>query len=284
MATENDPKTVDPDWTPPGVEDVKQAAPVAPESEDPVEALKKQLEEERLARIAAERRADQHAKTAYDAELEKADNQLHLVNTAIARVKEQSDQLEAAYEQAINAGDGRAAAQLQREMAANEAKLLQLENGKAAMESAPKPSAPAPANPVEALAAQLTPRSAAWVRAHPEYATDPQKYQGMIGAHNAATSRGIAPDTDEYFEVVELALGIRSAPRRIVEDDADAMSTAAKPVRDTAPPAAPPSRGGSNGRAIRLSAEEIEMAEMSGMSPEDYARNKEALRKEGRLH
>jgi phage I-like protein len=35
---------------------------------------------------------------------------------------------------------------------------------------------------------------------------------------------------------------------------------------------------------VRLSAEEREMATMMGMTPEDYARNKVALKREGKLH
>ena len=72
-----------------------------------------------------------------------------------------------------------------REMAANEAKALQLENGKQSLKETPR-SAPRPLDPVEAFATQLSPRSAAWVRAHPEYATNPKLTQKMIAAHNMA--------------------------------------------------------------------------------------------------
>jgi phage I-like protein len=66
------------------------------------------------------------------------------------------------------------------------------------------------------------------------------------------------------------------------------MSTASTPTqRRSAPPAAPVSRSGngSGGKpnTYRMTPEEREIAQMMGMSPEDYARNKIALRKEGKL-
>ena len=55
-----------------------------------------------------------------------------------------------------------------------------------------------------------------------------------------------------------------------------------------APAAAPVSRSGTASgtrpNVVRLSSEEREMASMMGMSPEDYARNKIALKREGKLH
>ena len=97
-------------------------------------------------------------------------------------------------------------------------------------------------------------------------------------------ARGIAPDSDEYFAVVESALGIaKPAPKEAATEDGVLSAAAAKPERDTAPPAAPVSRGGPSSRSVRLSAEEIEMAEMSGVTAEEYARNKAALQKEGRM-
>ncbi len=281
MTEKTEDKLVDPNWKPPIEGDE------APKGPDPVEELKAQLENERAARAEAERRANEEAQRAHKATVDKVDNELQMVLTAIDRVKESSDQLEAAYGQALAAQDFTAAARIQREMSSNEAKLLQLENGKAAMEARPKPQAPQPirpTNPVEALASQLTPRSASWVRAHPEYATDSRLYQKMLAAHNLAVADGISPDTDDYFRSVEGTLGIG---RRASVDDSqeDATSAAARPVRETAPPAAPPSRGnGSTSRTARLSAEEAEIAELSGMTPEEYARNREALKKEGRYH
>jgi phage I-like protein len=67
------------------------------------------------------------------------------------------------------------------------------------------------------------------------------------------------------------------------------MSTAASSTqRRSSPPAAPVSRSnntsGTRPNVVRLTAAEREMADNMGMKPEEYAKNKLALQKEGKLH
>ena len=166
---------------------------------------------------------------------------------------------------------------------------MQLEQGKTALENAPKsnPAAVAPiSDPVEALASQLSPRSAAWVRSNPQYARDSRLYAKMIAAHNLIVADGISPDTDEYFEAVESILTPRRTPSAQAADDP--MSAAAKPVeRRSAPASAPVSRTGTPGsrpNVVRLTAAEREMASMMGMTDQEYAKNKLALQREGKLN
>jgi len=279
----------------PAAEDVViEKAEDKPEpAKDPVDDaladLKRQLEAERNSRAEAERRAAQAAQESHQARNEAQDTNLHLVVNAIETVKQNNAILKANLRDAMAAQDFDTAADIQAEMSSNAAKLLQLEQGKQSLESQPRQEAPKPyANdPVEALASQLTPRSAAWVRAHPEYATDTAKYQKMLAAHNMAVADGIAPDSDAYFESVEDLLRIRKAP---VQQDDDAMAGAAQVTqRRSAPPAAPVSRETGNGpgtqpNRVRLSAEEREFAEMNGMTAQEYAKHKLALQKEGKLH
>ena len=286
----NAAELIDPDWTPPDLSGEAPAAAEkkAPDAPDPILELKAQLERERTSRIDAERRANESEQNAHKSKVEVADSQLQLVTTAIDRVKETSTQLKAALAEAMRAGDFDAAAELQSQMSDNAAKLLQLENGKAAMEAQPKPQAPKPIqlDPVEALAAQLTPRSATWVRAHPECARDPKLYAKMIAAHNIAVADGIAPDSDEYFQTVESVVFKKAPEPAPAEDDDDPMAAAAKvaPARQLAPPAAPVSRGTPNGRGVRLSPAEREAAEMAGMTEQEYAAAREHLKREGRIH
>ena len=286
----NAAELIDPDWTPPDLSGEAPAAAEkkAPDAPDPILELKAQLERERTSRIDAERRANESEQKAHKSKIEVADSQLQLVTTAIDRVKETSTQIKVALAEAMRAGDFDAAAELQSQMSDNAAKLLQLENGKAAMEAQPKPQAPKPIqlDPVEALAAQLTPRSATWVRAHPECARDPKLYAKMIAAHNIAVADGIAPDSDEYFQTVESVVFKKAPEPAPAEDDDDPMASAAKiaPARQAAPPAAPVSRGTPNGRGVRLSPAEREAAEMAGMTEQEYAAAREHLKREGRIH
>ena len=264
--------------------------PSDPAPADPVdnslEELKAQLERERTARAEAERRANEASRTAFQAQTEVHDSNLHLVTNAIETISQSNAMLKANYREAMAAQDFDAAAEIQAEMSSNAAKLLQLEQGKQALESAPRAEAPQPyvSDPVEALASQLSPRSADWVRRNPQFATDSRLYSKMLAAHNLAVADGIKPDTDDYFESIEDTL--RLSRRRDAGDDASAA--AAKPTqRRSSPPAAPVSRSGSatggNPNVVRLSEAEREMAKMMGMTPEEYGRNKRALQKEGKL-
>ena len=260
------------------------------EERDPLAELRAQLDRERAARVEAERRANEYANTAHGAQVEMADNQLQLVLGAIERVKENTASLKAAYAEALRNQDYDNAAEFQSQLADNAASLRQLENGKSAMEAQPKPQAPQPIktsiDPVEDLASQLTAKSAAWVRSHPECARDPKLYAKMVAAHNIVISNDVEPDTDEYFRSVEALIYDRPAGRDLDTGADDPLSESAKPApaRESAPPAAPVSRG-SSGRSATLTPLEREYAEISGMSEQDYAKARDDIRKnQGRLH
>jgi hypothetical protein len=258
------------------------------EPEEGIQELKAKLEQERAARIEAQKHARMAYETAADAKNEVQDTNLQLVRNAIDTVKRNNDILKYNYSEAMAVGDYNKAAEIQETMGMNSAKLMELERGRAHMENAPKivaPEPPRPSDPVEALASQLSPRSADWVRRNPHCVTDPRMYQKMVAAHNLAVADGYQPDTDDYFGFVEDTLRIS---RRVnVDQDDDPMSGAAKATQRRSPPAAPVSRGGggtgSRPNEVRLTREEIETARDLGMTEKDYARNKMLLQKEGRL-
>jgi hypothetical protein len=269
---------------------VTKAATKEIEPEEGLEALKAQLEREKTARIEAEKREREARQTAFKAQNEVQDSNLHLVTNAIETVKQTADVLKSNYREAMSMGDYDRAAEVQQAMATNAAKLLQLEQGKQALESQPKQRAPEQyrsSDPVEALASQLTPRSADWVRRNPQCVTDPRLYQKMVAAHNLAVADGYAPDTNDYFEQIESTLKLNR--REVQEPQEDAMAEAAKPVqRRSSPAAAPVSRSGtgtgSRPNVVRLSSAEREMASMMGMTDQEYAKNKLSLQKEGKLN
>lgn len=265
--------------------------PAAVPAEEGIEALRANLEREKSARLASEAREREANARANNAGKEVQDTNLALVTNAIAQVNQDSDMLEANYAQAMTDGDYAAGAKIQRQMAANAAKLQQLENGKTALEAEAKnPRREEPrveSDPVEALAGQLSPRSASWVRSHPEYATDPRLYQKMLAAHNLAVADGVKTDTDDYFEAIEDTLKIRR--REPEREEETALSGAADGTRRQSPAAAPVSRGGGmDGQkkpgTVRLSAAEVEIAALNGQTVQEYAANKAALIAEGKLN
>lgn len=263
--------------------------------EEGLEKLKKQLEDEKAARIAADQRAQESQDAELRARTEVQGSQLDLVTNAIATVTQANDTLESRYAEALSTQDFPAAAKIQREMATNAARLMQLEAGKAQLEKAPKPTPRAPVDPVERFVSALSPRSATWVREHPDFVRDPKKNREMLAAHEIALARGHQADTDGYFESIERTLDIAEptpgANGRGTTITIDPMADAAKaaPVqRRAAPAAAPVTRSGSGAgnrpNQVTLTAAEVEMAKLNDQTPEEYARNKIKLQREGRLN
>lgn len=266
--------------------------------EDALAKLRANLESERNARIEAEKRAREHAQLAQTSQKQADDSNLTLVANAVSTVKREAEILKANYRAALANGDYDAAADAQEQMALNAAKLLQLENGKAAMEAELKQRQdvrpmPRTADPVEAFASQLSPKSADWVRRNPQFVTDTRLNQKMIAAHNLAMADGIQADTDEYFSFVEGILKpnqtqSQSQQAQVQPQESSLSSASAPTQRRSGPPAAPVSRSGTGDgkkvNSVTLSAAEKEMADMMGMSHTDYAKNKLLLQKEGKLH
>lgn len=272
-----------------------QAAP-QPETpvrsaEDPEQALldlKKKLEDEQKARQRALQEAKELADREVKARSETLEANMALINTAIDTVKQNATVLKNNYALAASSGDWAQAAEIQEQMAQNAAKLMQLEQGKSNLEAAPKPTAQvvAPTNPVEQLASQLTPRSARWVREHPEYATDPRLYRKMIAAHNLVVDDH-EPDSDGYFDAIERTLGISLPGERPLPPEEN-LSEASRPVaRRAAPPPAPVNGGNTlspqRPNVVRLTPEERDIASMMGMTPQEYAKHKLQLVKEGKI-
>jgi hypothetical protein len=261
--------------------------------DDELADLKIRYEQEKAARQDAESRAHAAMVHAEKANAEVDDTNLHLVNSAIDTVKREQDILKAHLREAMSVGDYDKAADLQTEMSTNAAKLLQLENGKANMENRPakQPTQPMArtADPVEDFASRLSPRSAAWIRKNPQCVTDQRLMRKMIAAHELALSDGIPPDSDEYFETIENTLKIRSRNVASSEDAplSEASVATQRRVGSVPPAAAPVARSGTptgtHKHIVTLSREERDHALSMGMKPEEYAKNKMQLIKEGKM-
>lgn len=254
--------------------------------DDGISELKARLEEERKAREAAERRAKEASELAALAKNSEYDTNLRLIDNAIETVKRNASILEQNLSDAMAAGDYAAAAKIQADMTRAEIDLRDLQTGKQRYEEVGKQPV-RPSDPVEQIASQLTPRSAEWVRAHPEYARDPAMTRRMVRAHEDAVDEGLKADSDEYFAFVETKLKIRKAEAPKQEESA--LSEASAPTqRRSAPPAAPVSRsgtgtGGTRSNVVSLNSAEREHARAMGMTDREYAIQKQALIKEGKL-
>jgi len=244
--------------------------------DDGIEALRRELEAEKAAR----QRAEQQARVATN---DKADSDLRMLNTAIETEGRNKEILKANLREAVANGDTDAQADILMAINQTENNLRQITEGKKHYEAQIK--APV-ANKVEALASQLTPKSAEWVRNNPDVVNDERRAKRLERAHFDALDDGIQPDSPDYFNFLENRLNINKTP---VRQEA-AMSEASESTsgrRASAPPAAPVSRSGTGtgGRpnVVTLSRAEQEAAKDMGMTPKEYAQNKVALVKSGRM-
>ena len=278
-----------------------------PSVEDGINELRNQLEEEQKARLKAEKKLRKAERRVQEAEVEASvarneveDTNLQLLDGAINDIKREQASYKAAIRAALENGDYDKAADYQEAMAVNVAKLMKIEEGKVAYQNRTRENRGS--DVVENFASRLSPRSAEWVRRNPQYVTDSRLNQKMVAAHQMAVADGKVADTDDYFEYIEDMLNMskkdkevkeksRSEDGRFASSSEDATSSASAPTqrRQSPPAAAPvsrqaPSTTTTRPNVVRLNSAEREMAQMMGMTNEEYAKNKLMLIKEGKLH
>jgi len=267
------------------------------------EHQKRVAEAERDARRQAEYYAHQQAQQVGYARNEVQDSNLKIILNAIDATEQAAANAEFEYAQAMSAGDYAHAAKAQRAMAQAESHLLQLQNGRQRLEetlqqpaegSVYAPPVPnfepqIPQDPIEMYAERLAPRSAEWLRAHPDAV---QKLGKLTRAHQDAIEDGIVPETDDYFNFIESRLGYDSEPRvesrrsEPMPAPVNRRSLASAPVSSAASVS---SRSSGNGNTMVLSPDEVEMAVLAepelsrDKAIESYARNKAYLIKNGKL-
>lgn len=264
-----------------------------------LEEVNRRHEQEKIARMRAEQYAMEQAKAAQYTQADLHQSNLQVVNSGIENMQQTISQAKRAYADAMSAGDYEGAAEANNILAWANTQLNELSSGKRNIERhlqsietnegrvadqqyAPPPPPPPPASPeqqFDAMLSKLTPKSAAWLREHPNAAQDLNK---LSAAHQAATVlKGIKPETPEYFSFIEneLGMGGRSSGRK------PAMASA--PVSSSAPIE---SRSGYNGGStMTLSAMEVEQAVLNepeltrDKAIEVYARNKAQLIREGKM-
>lgn len=262
-----------------------------PAGDDAIEVLRRQLatleaENERKSialqakeREAAEARTAVHQVTGYAHQRD-----YDLANTNIANAKSRSETIKRELRAARDSGNtdlesdlivenARIGATLEREETKKREIEVRYQRETAAREAEAKAPKPA-ADPLEAAIQNVSAKSQAWLRAHPECVMDEEKNARVRLADIEAKRKGFAVDTPEYFSYIEETMGYRKPQRD--EDESEEVETrqTAKPERRTY--AAPPSRDSSNGSGLkpsqrRLTREQVDTAEALGMTPAQYA-------------
>ena len=188
---------------------------------DPLQDLKQQFGQMtgRLQTVVAQQQQTEQQLADAQQRLQKAEtqvavSQIETIESGIAQLDADAEAAEAAYARAFEAGDGAGMARATRAMnraevqrgepiAARDAMKRDTQR-KADPQQQPRQQPRQPvSDPVEAVAANLSPKSAAWIRAHPECVTDPKMNARMMAAHNLAIAEDIPLDSPEYFERIE---------------------------------------------------------------------------------
>jgi len=252
--------------------------------------LNKKLDEERKARMEAEAVARQATEQARVLHNEASDSNLHLVSGAIESVRRDQEILKSRLRDAMAIGDYDKAADVQEQMASNITNLRQLERGFDEMKQQPRlqpQTVPSSEVDVDYLINNVTPRSAEWLQRNREHVSDARAIRVMKRAHEDAVDYGIAPESDAYFQFVENRMGIGGDSRKSIPEVDNVMSSAASSTqRRSAQPSAPVSRqpidSPNRPGVIHLTAAEVEAARISGITPQEYYKNK--TRASGRLN
>ena len=248
-------------------EDIVVKDPAVADLVTQYKALEAQAEAQRVAKEEALRRAQASAAEAAQARQEAvaarsqvASSNLDTVTTALASANAEAEAAKRDIKLAGEAGDYEAQANAYERLASAKALALRYDEAKADLE-ARKTRAPEPqrsVDPVEAYVQGRTEPTAAWLREHRDYITDPRKNAKLTSAHWDAVGEGLTPDTDDYFEHVEKFIGLRKTNGA----DADQQKVTPKksPARAVAPVAGSGGSGAVTSNEVRLSPREASAA------------------------
>jgi len=215
---------------------------------DPYEVMRRQYEareterDAELARVRAEKeaavqKARQYSQTAVEHEKYSRDAAAAALDSALAVTERDIAQAEYAMKEAAAGQDWDTFAKAQKIISESAAAAAQIKSRKVQLEgSQPQVKQYEPDDPVEDKIAAFTARSQVWLREHKDdIFKDPKRAKMAEVAHNYATViKGLTPDTDEYFAVLDEQMGYKVS------------KTVAPPppprAHSAAVPAAPPAR------------------------------------------
>lgn len=191
--------------------------------------LQKSQRAEAIARASASEATRRASSSAAEAQRYKSAAEQGQVATATSKVAELEaarDKLQGEYQSALEGGDFKVASELNFKMNEVAAELVGWRQLKTNLEGEGKDGGKGKDKPQlseeekrEAFINSKSPETAAWLRAHPEYFTDPNVQNMVHGAHNLAMGKKIKADTPEYFEFVEKTAGMTGDGDDVEEDD-----------------------------------------------------------------
>jgi hypothetical protein len=259
--------------------------------------LRAQLNAQREATQFAQRQAMEAAQRAQFAEQQMRGSTVVAIDSALEAAQQQAANFKAEFQAALDAADHRAAAEAQEKLSDARHNLHRLQEQRAYVEAEarqPPPQQPPPQQQplrvdqiAQGLAQDGYPRSADWLRSHPEWASRQDLLKRVASASNhLVDNRGLALESDEYFAALEQELGMSQRQSGNRGDYGHTQRRAGPPA------AAAPTTGSVNLRTgqtamrshIPLTPEQRAAAiEMHGMTEKEFAQEFEKARVDGKL-
>lgn len=257
--------------------------------------LQRQLDEMRKSEESSRRRADQVSREKEEAlrrardrdqeitkvQKENVQYKYESITNAIAAATAEAESARRDISSSIAAGDPDGQAAAYDRLASAKAALINLENGKVALEEqhredeARRKEAASRPQQTDPLDNSPIPESAKrWLRDHPEYLSDPRKNAKIQSLHWDILDEGLDAFSSEYFESMERHLGMRKA--QAVQEDRDVPVSA--PVSRSTPSNS--SATTSDPGRVSLTKEQREAASMAGITELEYAKQLIKLRQE----
>jgi len=247
---------------------VEGEKPIA-QQDDPIsdlkgqfETLKGQLGQTTQRLVGAERELETTRQQLETTKKEATSSQLDTVMSGIQAAESELKSAKQEFVTAAEAGNFSAQADAQERIAEAKARVLRLREAEGDLKDQAT-TKPAPRqetrqqpshDPVEAFTKGMSPKSAAWIRSHPDCVTDPKKNARMLAAHNLAMADDIPVDSDDYFARIEAGI----TPAKAQQQEQPKVN-----IRPSAPVApAGNASGGMNGggQTVKLSQREATAA------------------------
>lgn len=255
------------------IEDFKKQIETLKRSEEAARQQAIQANRDREAALARVRERDgEVART----QKESSQYRLDAITNAMAAAEAEAEGAKRAFRMAAAEQDIEGQIAAQERLAEAKANLVNLTNGKAAMEeearrmeAQPKPTVQE--DPLDRSGLPDTAKN--WLRAHPEYLSDARKNAKIQALHWDVIDEGHQPFSEAYYVSLEQHLGLRSKPRQSVADEDDepeaGRTIVSAPVSREVPSS---SRTPRNVSEVKLTAAQREIAKSAGITEAEYAK------------
>lgn len=199
-----------------------------------------------------------------------------LISTAMTAAELELQQARKVYKEAYDSGDSDQILDAQEKLTEVTSKLQELKKFKPSLqEEETEVNIPAQQVPV----ARPDPKATSWQERNSWFGQDPEMTSAALGLHQKLVDSGMNPTSDEYYQRIDSTMR-----RRFPEyfGDQETSDGGGKPVQRTetkpATVVAPASRSTSSKKVV-LKPSEVNLAKKLGLTPEQYAMEKQRLEK-----